>query len=96
MTSSMTAAIAYHRFAQSPLSPVLLCQCDCDPEKKREVCVRFLLEAYLLLNSRISNAKTATIATIMPTDTGMKYKSAADAGEAVGTGVEAGASFTFR
>ena len=85
-----------HHFAQSPLSHFSFDSDSVTPKKERgKIRLRSAL-AYRLLNSKISKAKTAIMATIMPADTGMKYKSAADAGEVVGGAVAAGASFTFR
>ena len=52
------------------------------------------LDAYRLLNSKTSKAKTTSMATIMPIDTGTKYMSATDAGIGVGAAVAAGASST--
>ena len=96
MTYSMTTAIAYHRFVQSPLSPILLLPMRLLPRKKRRGKIGcFLLDVQRLLSNRTSNAKTTTIATIMPVDTGMKYKSAADAGDSVGGAVAAGADSTL-
>ena len=78
-----------------PFQPRLLIAYETvTPKKVGEIaCFRLLL--YRLLNIRINRAKIATIATIMPADTGMKYKSAADAGVGVGGGVASGASSTF-
>ena len=78
-----------------PFQPRLLIAYETvTPKKVGEIaCFRLLL--YRLLNIRINRAKIATIATIMPADTGMKYRSAADSGDAVGSAVAAGACSTF-
>ena len=78
---------------QSPLS--LLLPLMFLPRKKEGEIVYINKLLYRLLNIRISKAKTTTIATIMPAETGMKYKSATDAGVGVGGGVVSGASSTF-
>jgi len=54
-----------------------------------------LLLAYRFLIIRKSNSPITIIATIVATDIGKKYKSAADAGCGVGSGVAAGASSTL-
>ena len=87
---------AYHRFVQSPLSPILPLPMRLLPRKKRGkiACVRLLL--YRLLSSRKSSSPTTIIATMVPIDIGTKYKSAADAGDAVGGAVAAGCSSTVK
>jgi hypothetical protein len=65
------------------------------PEKKKGEKLFVWFGVYRFLSSISASRSTTTImATIVPTDIGMKYRSAADAGVGVGSGVAAGASST--